>query len=229
MSPNNLLKKLRKTQFGRAFSAHFFSFGIKALNRSLRVRWVDRRPIDELYAKGQRFIYAYWHADLILATHIGATELKHGPIVVMASLSRDGYLLAELMARDGLTIVRASSRRGGMEGFMAFARHLRSGMIGSIAVDGPRGPRRVVKNGVIRLAQMTGTPILPCAVGYRRKITLNSWDRLRIPVPFSSATVICDSPIFVDSEMTREKADAAAEDLGSVLTKLRERLPYDRE
>jgi lysophospholipid acyltransferase (LPLAT)-like uncharacterized protein len=203
--------------------------GLNGLNRSVRLQWIDRQPMEDFYATDRPFIFANWHSDLIMALRIGLEELQRHPIVVMVSPSRDGLMMADFLGGGGMTVVRASSKRDGMEGFMAFARKLRSGMNGSLAVDGPRGPRRVVKNGVIRLSQMTGVPIIPFAVGYRRKITIASWDRLRIPLPFTAASAVCGTPIHINRRLSIEESDIEAEKLGRILVDLRGRLPYDQE
>jgi hypothetical protein len=193
------------------------------------MRWIDREPMDQLYATGQPFIFAYWHSDLVLASRVGVEEQKRRPIVLMSSNSRDGRIIGDIMARQGMTIVSGSSRRGGYEAFLGLAKNLRAGMNGSVAVDGPRGPRREVKEGIIRLAQMTGHAILPCAVGYQRCFLMRSWDILRVPYPFTSGAVVCGDPIFIDRGLAKDEIPFAAESLKQVLIDLRQKLPYDRE
>ena len=185
--------------------------------------------MDSLYARKQNFIFTYWHSDLILATRIGAEELKHHPIVVMASPSRDGAMIAENMASQGLTVVRGSSGRGGATAFRSFAKHLRSGMNGSMAVDGPKGPRLQVKVGAIRLSQMTGVPVVPFAIAYKKRWVTRSWDRLRIPHPYSKAIAICGEPLYFPRQMTPEEVEEAALRYRQVLIGLRQRLPWDIE
>lgn len=227
MGRKSLFRKFRRSEFGKRLTTGVSVRFLKGLAASVRYSWIDRSPLDRLYAEGQRFIFAYWHSDLILVLRMGVEEVARNPIVAMASPSRDGQLVAELLSRGGMNIVRASSDRSPMQGMREFARNLRAGQNGSMAVDGPKGPRRVVKNGIIRLAQMEGVPILPCAVGYQRKIVLNSWDRLRIPYPFSKAAGICGEPIYYGKELSKDRISDAAADLAKVLNDLRQSLPYD--
>ena len=186
-----------------------------------------REIMDNLYAQNRNFIFGYWHSDLILATRIGAEEARNRPIVVMASPSRDGAMIAENMASQGLTVVRGSSGRDGASAFRIFAKHLRGGMNGSMAVDGPKGPREVVKVGPIRFAQMTGTPLVPFALGYKKRWVIRSWDHLRIPHPYSQATALCGNPFYFPREMTSEEIDVGTRNFGLALMELRARLPYD--
>lgn len=223
------LRNWLKSDWGSRMTTHAAASAMRALVWSLKMTWVDRTPMDTLYAQNQPFIFAYWHADLVVAARVGVEELARKQIVLMTSNSRDGRIIGDIMARQGMTIVSGSSRRGGMEALMGLAKNLRAGMNGSIAVDGPRGPRREVKEGIIRLAQMTGHPILPSAIGYRRCYTTSSWDRLRIPLPFTSSSVICGDPIFIGKEVSRDMTGQLADSLGETLAQLRQRLPYDRD
>ena len=204
-------------------------FGIQRLGRSLKLTWIDRSPIEHLYETNQPFIFSYWHSDLIMACRIGIEELARRNLVVITSTSRDGQIVGEHLARQGMTVVWGSSRRGGVEAFLNMAKQLRSGMNGSIAVDGPRGPRREVKEGVIRLAQLTGHAILPCAIGYKRRITFSSWDRLRIPLPFTESVAICGEPMYVDASINRRDLSEPIAKLTQALMDLRQKLPYDKD
>jgi len=183
--------------------------------------------MDELYSQDRNFIFGYWHSDLILATRIGAEELPKCPIAVMASPSRDGAMIAENMASQGLTVVRGSSGRDGANAFRLFAKHLRNGMNGSMAVDGPKGPREEVKVGAIRLAQMTGVPVVPFAVGYEKRWVMKSWDHLRVPHPYSNAVAVCGAPHYFPREMTPEEIEEGAHAFKRALMELRSSLPYD--
>jgi lysophospholipid acyltransferase (LPLAT)-like uncharacterized protein len=66
------------------------------------------------------------------------------------------------------------------------------------AVDGPRG---LIKAGIIRMAQLSGAPIIPVYISVNRAWTLRSWDRFLIPKPFSTVWVRWDKPIPVPAEL----------------------------
>jgi hypothetical protein len=81
---------------------------------------------------------------------------------------------------------------------------LESGADIAITPDGPRGPRHALGPGAILLAQLTGTPILPVHASASPTLTLNTWDRFIIPLPFARISVTVDSPIFVPRELGAE-------------------------
>jgi lysophospholipid acyltransferase (LPLAT)-like uncharacterized protein len=64
-------------------------------------------------------------------------------------------------------------------------------------VDGPQGPRGVIKAGLITMAQLSRVPIVPVAISVSRAWVLKSWDRALIPKPFSTVTVKWGAPIRV--------------------------------
>ncbi|MGH7742673.1 MAG: lysophospholipid acyltransferase family protein, partial [Candidatus Eiseniibacteriota bacterium] len=67
--------------------------------------------------------------------------------------------------------------------------------------DGPRGPAEVVKPGVIYLAQRSGLPLLPVAVGARPSRRLRSWDGMRVPAPFARLHVETGMPMHVPAAL----------------------------
>ena len=59
----------------------------------------------------------------------------------------------------------------------------------AITPDGPRGPRYVLADGVITLAQITGLPLVPVSYHLNWKVCLKSWDRFQIPLPFARCDI----------------------------------------
>lgn len=60
-------------------------------------------------------------------------------------------------------------------------RALQGGEAIAVTPDGPRGPRREIKPGAIRMAQREGAWILPLHAAARRAWRLGSWDRFMVP------------------------------------------------
>jgi len=56
--------------------------------------------------------------------------------------------------------------------------------------DGPRGPRYRMGPGVAKLAEVTGALVLPVRVEYGHYWCFRkSWDRFRVPKPFTAVDV----------------------------------------
>jgi lysophospholipid acyltransferase (LPLAT)-like uncharacterized protein len=160
------------------------------------VRWrVVGWPYHEaVRAAGERIILTFWHDRIVLATWFW----RRRGIVVMTSKSFDGEYIARFIQQFGYGAARGSSKRGGQEALDVMADCLAHGIDAAFTIDGPRGPRYVAKHGAVRLAAMSGQPILPFCIAPRRFWTVGSWDRLQIPRPFTRAVMLVGEPIHVD-------------------------------
>ncbi len=146
-----------------------------------------------------RYIYAFWHENMLLpAYHYGRTGVH-----VLISQHADGELIAEVCRHIGFRTVRGSTTRGGVE---ALRQMVQVGKETHLAItpDGPRGPRRQVQPGLIYLAARTGMPIVPAGFAYDRPWRARSWDRFAMPRPWSLATAVTDQPVVVPRDVTRE-------------------------
>ena len=61
-------------------------------------------------------------------------------------------------------------------------------------VDGPTGPKGIVKPGLMAMAQVTGAPIFPVIISAEKAWVMKSWDRFLVPKPFSKVTIRWGDP-----------------------------------
>jgi hypothetical protein len=167
----------------------------RSLFRTLRFRYQPLGPSCEpaRVPDGERIIYCIWHENLLLPTiYFGRSD-----IAVLISQHRDGQLLGSLIQSLGMGMVSGSTTRGGVEAVRKLVdenapfRHL------AVTPDGPRGPRRVVQQGLVYVASRTGMKVACVGVGYRRPWRLASWDRFALPRPFTRARCLTADPIAV--------------------------------
>ncbi|MEK6766823.1 MAG: hypothetical protein AABY49_11435, partial [Planctomycetota bacterium] len=90
----------------------------------------------------------------------------------------------------------------------------------AITPDGPKGPRFVAQSGAIILGQKTGFPIIPVSLGLTSYWELPSWDRFRIPKPFSKAMIIYGNPITIPSKLEKPEIEEYRLSLEKALIKL---------
>ena len=107
------------------------------------------------------------------------------------------------MSTAGSTSARSAARssRGGRKALAAMIADLAEHPFAVHVVDGPRGPRGVIKAGLISMAQLSGVPIVPVAISVTRAWVLKSWDRFLIPKPFSTVFVRWGAPIAVPASL----------------------------
>jgi lysophospholipid acyltransferase (LPLAT)-like uncharacterized protein len=166
------------------------SWAMRTLGATLRFETDDRAGYFDPDRQGQ-CLFAFWH-NRIFAVPLYYERVcrREPPMVVLTSASRDGALLAAFVQRFGVGAVRGSSSKRGAAALLQLTTELERGTGVIITPDGPRGPRYVLGPGLIFLSQKTGTPILPLQVEYSSYWELKSWDRFRIPKPFSRVRMI---------------------------------------
>lgn len=166
----------------------------------LRIRVVGEEIALGCLTDYGRLIVAVWHQRFLPALAY-VTKFRHFEPVIMISQSRDGELAARLADRLGLVPVRGSSSRGGTTALIAITEALKKYPAVIHIVDGPKGPKQVVKPGLISMAQVSGAVILPVIVSAKKAWVLGSWDRFLIPKPFSEVTIEWGQPFFVPRDL----------------------------
>jgi lysophospholipid acyltransferase (LPLAT)-like uncharacterized protein len=161
---------------------------VRAIVATLRFRIDDRadflqRPHD------RPLIWLFWHNRFFVIPHLFAHFLKGRRGAALTSASKDGEILAGVLARFGIQPVRGSSSRRGATALRELIRIMAEGSDVAITPDGPRGPRYEMHAGVLILAQKSGTPVLPIRVEYSRCWRLKSWDAFMIPQPFARVDI----------------------------------------
>jgi lysophospholipid acyltransferase (LPLAT)-like uncharacterized protein len=171
--------------------------------RTLRLHVEGGDRIEEALRAGERVLVASWHGRILMGVVLFG---RYRP-VVMISQSRDGERMSRVAERLGWRTVRGSSTRGGVRALVAQVRILRGGGVGGHVVDGPRGPARQVKPGLLALAQRSGALIFPVYPSARWRIEVRSWDRMMIPLPFSRVWIRLGDPVRVPPKLPPGEAE----------------------
>jgi hypothetical protein len=166
---------------------------IRLLSRTWRIRTEHEERWRALLAAGKSHVFLLWHEALLplLWHHRGQN------VVLVVSEAREGQYLADLGTVLGYRLVRGSSTRGGSRALLGAVRELREGHSVAFTPDGPRGPRRELKPGVVAAAQRAGAMIIPVHAEASRAWRLHSWDRFMIPKPAARVTVRYGRPFAV--------------------------------
>ena len=164
-------------------------------------------------------IYAHWHGDELLL--IGAHANRHH--AVLSSLSRDGSRMAKILKWLGYIVIRGSSTRGGAGGLKGLINVVkRNGSDASLACDGPHGPIHQVKLGVLKLAQLSGAPLVPgVAAAKSRYVFKRTWNHCYLPMPFTQCLVLYGDPIFVPRDISEEAMELLRDQFQSSLIELK--------
>jgi hypothetical protein len=185
---------------------------IRAISLTMRVRYVDRAGLKEGKLRAAA-IYCVWHNRLALSMPAYFNYIKRhndsAGLVALMSASRDGSLLMAVIGKFGVKPVRGSTSRRGPQALRELTTWAKRGYDLAITPDGPRGPKYVMQEGIVALAQLTGMMIVPVAINVKWKISVKSWDGFQIPLPFSCCEMIYGEP----TEVPRETPEADREKL----------------
>ena len=158
---------------------------------------------EELLDHDDPVIFACIHQDIFDCYNGLPRLLQDRPLGAMVSYSRDGSMAAMGLRTIGYEVVRGSSSKGGGEGLLALRGHLASGTSIVMATDGPQAPLGDVKAGVVRLASVSGAPIIPIrSWGKAQYRLVRSWSKLSVSLPFNAVAVCLGKPVYVPPEVT---------------------------
>jgi hypothetical protein len=163
---------------------------VRLLARSWRIRTVHEERWRALYLARRPHVFLLWHEALLplLWQH------RSQGVAIVVSDAREGQYLTDFALALGYRAVRGSSTRGGARALLGAVRELREGRAVAFTPDGPRGPRRRLKPGVVAAAQRGGGIIVPIHAEADRAWRLHSWDRFVIPQPGAKVTVTYGRP-----------------------------------
>jgi lysophospholipid acyltransferase (LPLAT)-like uncharacterized protein len=178
------------------------------LYRSLSFTW--RVSVQEPASLTQRLkdkkavLLAHWHGDELALIQLSSRY----QIATLSSHSKDGAIMTVVLKRLGAKVVRGSSSRGAVSGYLGLVRLIKKGANCSFAVDGPRGPYHQVKLGVLETSKNLQIPIF-CAGVFEK-----SWNKAYLPKPFAKLNIVWTGPIEIpnkqaelDEKWTREVAE----------------------
>jgi lysophospholipid acyltransferase (LPLAT)-like uncharacterized protein len=183
------------------------------LGKTARIEYRNEADLFSRWKRGEQVILAFWHNRVVMMP----VAYRGRKLCIMNSQHRDGEIATRAVARWGIRSVRGSATRGGAGGFLQLVNAFRAGYDLAVVPDGPRGPRYIVKPGVIHLARATGAPIIPVTYAPSRKRQLHNWDGLIIPLPFSRIVYVVGDPLDVPRHATDDEIETKRLELESRL------------
>lgn len=192
---------------------------IQLLARTWRIEIHGFEHFEKLKQQKLPIIYAFWHGRILPATFFW----RNRGIVVLTSENKDGEYIAHVIKQFGYGAARGSTSRGAVKGTIGLLRTLKNGAHVAFTVDGPRGPRYQVQQGVTWLASYSQHPILPFHIESIRAKKLSSWDQFQIPLPFSRVRVDIAEPMMLAKDLPEDVLETKRIELENTLNRLREK------
>ena len=196
------MKRLLRTATGQAFVAWFAAQCMRLVYASSRWTVVATDGGRAMFEEDRPFIGCFWHGRMLMWPSYWAARR---PLLMLISEHQDGQLIARTIAHFGVPTIIGSTSRGGAAALRGMVQWLAQRRTVAVTPDGPRGPRMRAAPGIAKLGKLSGAPIVPVSYSTSRAITLSSWDRFLLALPFGHGVFMLGEPIHV-----ARGADAAA-------------------
>jgi lysophospholipid acyltransferase (LPLAT)-like uncharacterized protein len=142
---------------------------------------------------------------------------------VLISRHRDGEINAVAAEHLGIGSIRGSgdhgvefARKGGVGAFRQMLATLADGCSVTLTADVPK-ISRIAGPGIVRLAAISGRPIYLVAIATRNRVTLDTWDRTEINLPFGRGGIVGRGPFQVAANADDDALEAARRTIESEL------------
>ncbi|MFH1755808.1 MAG: lysophospholipid acyltransferase family protein [Candidatus Latescibacterota bacterium] len=177
---------------------------IRALGYTWKIRTSGENYLLQARSHHPSVIFAFWHGRMLPLSFIH----RGRSVQLLVSEHRDGEMMGRTVRLLGYGHVRGSSTRGGARAIRELVAKIEAGSDLAITVDGPKGPKFVVKPGPLAIAKLSGAAIVPITASSGRQWSFNSWDTFEVPKLFTCVSVRYGEPVFVP-------ADTGADELES--------------
>ena len=194
-------------------------FGTTFLYSGWRIIRTMHPEARQLIENGQPVIYAVYHGCMAALMHFNPRD----KVTILVSNSRDGEMIAQAAEGMGFRTARGSTGRGGVRGMLEMIEAAKAGQSLAMLVDGPKGPRHVVKPGAVKLAQVTGLPIVPIGLASHEAWWMRSWDRFTTASWGSPFSLIYGEPMHVEENAGEDKLEEQCAQLDAYMRELHER------
>ncbi|MGA1932909.1 lysophospholipid acyltransferase family protein [Arcobacter sp. YIC-464] len=161
----------------------------------------------------EAYVFVMWHGDL-LSQPFNYRALRGKRVVKgMISLNKDGEILSRVFSLLGIEALRGSSSKGAAKVLISTIKEIKSGTDIAITPDGPRGPRFSVANGVVAIAQKSGSNIVVLNSKPSKYWQFKSWDKFVLPKPFGKIDFYMSEPYNINDLQMDEAKDFIKEKL----------------
>ena len=188
---------------------------LRAIKLSSRHVVENAAPVQALQLDGKPVIILLWHERTFQVPSI--TSFCPRQLHALTSRSRDGAIIGNVMRSFGMANIQGSGtgaaankgtnpRKRGAQAYRAMLQVLRRGESVIATADVPPGPARAAGPGMIHLAARSGAPIVPLGISRTHQYRLrNSWDQLRVPLPFGKLAMVFADPIEIERDMSEAR------------------------
>jgi 3-deoxy-D-manno-octulosonic-acid transferase len=155
----------------------------------------------ERHSHSHPCVVAMWHGQFMLMPMVRRPGFEAD---AMLARHRDAELMGATLANFDIRLIRGAGAggrnkdRGGGHAYRAAVQTLREGRSVAMTADVPgSGEPRRAGLGVVLVARQSGRPVLPLAIATSHYISLNTWSRFTINLPWSDLGFAVGKPVHV--------------------------------
>ncbi len=187
----HIKKKLLKNFFVQYILGFFTFLYIRAVKLTSSIQFENESIPKQFWNNDKPFILAFWHSQLMM---IGFSWKKNNNVNILASGHSDGRFGAIVGKYFNLNNIQTSKKNKSISMRFIFKLLNENNYVG-ITPDGPRGPREIVSEGIIKIAKSSKVPIIPIGFWSSKNFKLKSWDSFLITLPFSKCSFVWSKPL----------------------------------
>jgi lysophospholipid acyltransferase (LPLAT)-like uncharacterized protein len=176
-----MLKRLSKNNFFLNLFANLVFLSLWIIKSTSSWRGINEEIIKTELSNKRSLIILIWHHQLMGSTFSWKFNSKLRPI---ATSHRDGQLSTLVQKKFGLEPLL---RKKDNPTFLIknISKAVQNGDCIYITPDAPHGPPKKINTSIFKLCQKFNLNIAILSFHTNKYFRLNSWDKLKIPLPFS--------------------------------------------
>ncbi len=195
-----MLKRLSKNNFFLNIFANLVFLSLWFIKSTSNWNGVNEEIIEKELLKKKTLIVLIWHYQLMGSTFSWKFKPKLRPI---ATSHRDGQLSTMVQKKFGLDPLL---RKKDNPTFLIknISKAVQNGDCIYITPDAPHGPPKKINTSIFKLCQKFDLNIAILSFHTNRYFRINSWDKLKIPLPFSKGIFLWGNEIIQSKEFKNE-------------------------
>jgi lysophospholipid acyltransferase (LPLAT)-like uncharacterized protein len=195
-----MLKRLSKNNFFLNLFANLVFLSLWIIKSTSSWKGVNEQIIEKELTKKKTLIVLIWHHQLMGSTFSWKFKPKLRPI---ATSHRDGQLSTLVQKKFGLDPLL---RKKDNPTFLIknISKAVQNEDCIYITPDAPHGPPKKINTNIFKLCQKFDLNIAILSFHTNRYFRINSWDKLKIPLPFSKGIYLWGNEIIQSKEFKNE-------------------------
>jgi hypothetical protein len=189
-------KKLLKNFLVQQILAFIVALYIFLVRITSRIKFVNKSIPKSFWQNNKPFILAFWHSQLMMISYTWKSPKRINILASGHSDGRFGSIVGKYFKLNNISISHKESNLA----LRPIYQKLKSKNYVGITPDGPRGPKEIVSEGIVKIARATKTPIIACGFWSSKNFCLKSWDSFLVTLPFSSCCFVWGKPLYISQD-----------------------------